>query len=150
MPTQSQDQRYFRSPFTSCHFGLLTEPNMNLVLIGYRGTGKSQVARLLAARLGWPCVDADDRIEQLAGKIDRQIFADDGEPAFRDWESQVVAELAAHDRTVLALGGGAVMRRRTATAIAGRGHVVWLTASPETLWRRIAGRPRPRPAAART
>ncbi len=110
---------------------------MNLVLIGYRGTGKSQVARLLAARLGWPCLDADDHIEQLAGKSIASIFAEDGEPAFRQLEAQVVAELATHDRTVLALGGGAVMLPANRDAIAGRAHVVWLTASPETIWRRL-------------
>jgi shikimate kinase len=110
---------------------------MNLVLIGYRGTGKSQVARLLATRLGWPCIDADDRIEQLAGKSIARIFAEDGEPAFRQLEAQVVAELAALDRTVLALGGGAVMLPGNRDAIARRAHVVWLKASPETIWRRL-------------
>lgn len=110
---------------------------MNLVLIGLRGTGKSTVARLLAERLGWPWFDADAEIEQRAGKSIAAIFADDGESAFRDWESQVVAELAGRDRAVLALGGGAVVREANRTAIGRLGRVVWLTASPEVLWRRI-------------
>ena len=83
---------------------------MNLVLIGYRGTGKSHVARVLSERTGWPWIDADDQIEARAGKSIAQIFADDGEEAFRDWESQVVADLAQRDRCVLALGGGGVPR----------------------------------------
>lgn len=114
---------------------------MNLVLIGYRATGKSETARALAERLGWDWVDADCEIEARAGKSIAQIFSDDGEQAFRDAESKVVAELAARDRTVLALGGGAVLREENRRALENRGPVVWLTASPETLWRRIQGDP---------
>src|SRR6185295_9711178 len=110
---------------------------MNLVLIGYRGTGKSTVARLVAERLAWPWFDADAEIESRAGKSIAQIFADDGEGAFRDWESQVVADLAGRDKAVLALGGGAILRPDNRAAILWQGRVVWLTASPETLWRRI-------------
>ncbi len=110
---------------------------MNLVLIGYRGTGKSTVARLLAERLGWPWFDADVEIEARAGKSIARIFAEDGEGAFRDWESRVVADLAAQDRAVLALGGGAVVRPENQEAVLRQGRVVWLTASPETLWQRI-------------
>jgi len=111
---------------------------MNLFLIGYRGCGKTTVAARLADRLGWPAVDADVELERRAGKSIRQIFADDGERAFRDLESAVVASLAQGDRQVIALGGGAVLREENRQALAGRGPVVWLTASPETLWRRIA------------
>jgi len=114
---------------------------MNLVLIGYRATGKSETARALAERLGWDWVDADTEIEARAGKSIAQIFIDDGEQAFRDAESRVVAELAVRDRTVLALGGGAVLREENRRALADRGPVVWLTASPETLWRRIQADP---------
>ncbi len=110
---------------------------MNLVLIGYRGTGKSQVARLLAERTGWPWLDTDDQIETLAGKSIAQIFSQEGEEAFRDWEARVVADLATRRHFVLALGGGAVMRTENREAIATQGRVVWLTASPETIWRRI-------------
>ncbi|MEX0678142.1 MAG: shikimate kinase [Pirellulales bacterium] len=110
---------------------------MNLVLIGLRGSGKTAVARIVAERLGWPHFDADAEIESRAGKSIAEIFAADGEAAFRDWEVQVVADLAASDAAVIALGGGAVMRPENRAAIALRGRVVWLTASPETLWRRI-------------
>ncbi|REK05463.1 MAG: shikimate kinase [Planctomycetota bacterium] len=110
---------------------------MNVVLIGLRGTGKSTVAQLVAQRLGWPWFDADALIEARAGKSIAQIFADDGEPAFRDFESQVVADLAARVSAVLALGGGAIVREENRQALARQGRVVWLTASPETLWKRI-------------
>jgi shikimate kinase len=111
---------------------------MNLFLIGYRGCGKTTVAARLADRLGWPAVDADVELERRAGKSIRQIFADEGERAFRDLESAIVASLAAGDRQVIALGGGAVLREENRQALAGRGPVVWLTASPQTLWRRIS------------
>jgi len=114
---------------------------MNLVLIGYRGTGKTTTARLLAERLGWPWFDADDQIELFAGKAIAQIFSDDGEPAFRQWESQVVAELAERSQCVLALGGGAVMRPENRQAISRQGKIVWLRASAETIWQRIQADP---------
>jgi shikimate kinase len=110
---------------------------MNLVLIGYRGTGKTTVARLVAERLGWPWFDSDAEIESRAGKSIADIFADEGEAAFRDWESQVVADLAGRERCVLALGGGAVMRSGNRAVIASQSKTVWLRALPETLWRRI-------------
>jgi shikimate kinase len=110
---------------------------MNLVLVGYRGTGKSTVARIIAERLGWPWFDADAEIELRAGKSIAKIFADQGEAAFRDLETRVVADLAGHERCVLALGGGAVMRPENREAILRQGQVVWLQASPETLWRRM-------------
>src|SRR5262245_31375942 len=114
---------------------------MNLLLIGYRGTGKSTVAHLLAERLGWRSVDSDERIEELAGCSIADIFASQGEGAFRDLESQVVAELAAGDQTVLSLGGGAVLRPENRATLAAAGPMVWLTASPETLWGRIQADP---------
>jgi shikimate kinase len=114
---------------------------MNLVLIGLRGTGKTSVARLLAERLAWECFDADAEIETRAGKSIAEIFAHGGEAAFRDLESQVVADLAGRSNAVLALGGGAVMREANRRAIAAQGRVVWLTASPETLLRRVEADP---------
>jgi shikimate kinase len=110
---------------------------MNLVLIGYRATGKSQAARVLSARLGWPWFDADDQIERRAGCSIARIFDEQGEEAFRALESEIVAELAERPRSVLALGGGAVMRAENREAIARQGRVAWLTASPETILRRI-------------
>jgi shikimate kinase len=110
---------------------------MNLVLIGYRGTGKTTVARLVAERLEWAWFDTDAEIEARAGKSIADIFADEGETVFRDWESQVVADLAGRERCVLALGGGAVMRPGNRAVIASQSKTVWLRALPETLWRRI-------------
>ena len=79
-----------------------------IVLVGFMGAGKTTVGRLLAARLGVPFTDSDQVIEDRAGKPIRQIFADDGEAAFRALEHQVVADLLGGPDIVLALGGGAV------------------------------------------
>lgn len=111
---------------------------MNLFLIGYRGTGKTTVARRLAGRLGREWVDADVELELRAGKSIAAIFADDGEPAFRDLESRVLTELAAREGLVIATGGGVVMREENRRALAGGGKVVWLRASPAAILERLA------------
>lgn len=110
---------------------------MNIVLIGSRGTGKTSVAQLLALSLGWDWVDADVEIELRAGKSIAAIFADDGEPAFRDYESAVLVELLKRDRTVLALGGGVVGSPANRELLISSRPVIWLTGEPETLWPRI-------------
>jgi shikimate kinase len=110
---------------------------MQLILIGYRGTGKTTVARRVAELLRLACFDADIEVERRAGKSIKQIFEDDGEPVFRDLEVQVIADLIQHGDAVLSLGGGAVMRDETRRAIA-TCTVVWLTARPETIHERMA------------
>jgi len=78
-----------------------------IVLVGFMGAGKTTVGHLLAERLGLPFTDSDQVIEQRAGRPVRQIFAEDGEPAFRALEHQVIASLLDGPDLVLALGGGA-------------------------------------------
>jgi len=112
---------------------------MNVFLIGYRGSGKTTVAAALATRLGWPWIDADAELERRAGKTIKQIFADQGELAFRDLESNILADLVKLDRHMVALGGGAILRESNRRLIAGRGKVVWLKAPPEVLQARIMG-----------
>jgi shikimate kinase len=116
----------------------MTDPHAPIFLIGYRGTGKSTVAALFAERRGWQSVDADDEIERRAGKSISAIFAEEGEPAFRDLEAQVVAELAQRRSLVIALGGGAVLRAENRAAIRGARAVVWLTAAVNTIESRLA------------
>jgi shikimate kinase len=110
---------------------------MVLTLIGYRATGKTTLARILAERLGWDWVDADVEIERRAGKPIARIFAEDGEPAFRDIEAHVVADLCRRERLVLAAGGGAPLRPENRQAMQEAGKVVWLTARPETILARM-------------
>jgi shikimate kinase len=112
---------------------------MNLILIGYRATGKTTLAKLLAARLGWQWIDADVEIERRAGKSIARMFAEDGEPAFRDLEAQVIADLCRQPRLVLAAGGGAPLRPESRQAMRASGLVVWLTARPETILQRMSG-----------
>jgi shikimate kinase len=112
---------------------------MNIILIGYRATGKSTLARLLAEKLGWDWIDADVQIEARAGKTIARIFAEDGEPAFRDLEAEVIADLCRRRRLVLAAGGGAPLRPASRRAMRESGRVVWLKARPETIQARMAG-----------
>ena len=110
---------------------------MNIFLIGYRGSGKTAVAAVLSEQLGWPWVDADAELERRAGKTIKQIFADEGEAAFRDLESAVAADLVEKDRHIIAWGGGVVLREENRELLKGRGKVVWLSATPEALFERI-------------
>ena len=110
----------------------------SIALIGYRGAGKSAVAQQLALRLGWDWVDADVEVELQAGKSIAAIFADDGEEKFRDLESEVVADLCSRHRTVIALGGGAVLRPSNREAIGRCGAVAWLKASIDAIVRRLS------------
>jgi shikimate kinase len=107
-----------------------------IFLIGYRGSGKTIVARLLAERLGWDWLDADTLLEALHQRTIRQIFADEGEVGFRDKESAILTELAGRERIVIATGGGIVLRPQNREKLQS-GRVVWLTADAETLWQRI-------------
>ena len=113
---------------------------MNIVLIGYRGTGKTTVARLLAERLECPWWDADEEIERRAQQSIKEIFAAEGEAGFRNREVAVVADLAARSDSVLALGGGAVLRTANRQAISAS-VVIWLTASAATIWERVSSDP---------
>jgi len=112
---------------------------MNIILIGYRATGKTTLARLLAERLGWNWIDADVEIERRAGKSIARIFAEDGEPVFRDLEVEVIADLCRREHWVLAAGGGAPLRPESRRAMRESGHVIWLTAAPETIHARMSG-----------
>ena len=109
-----------------------------IALVGYRGTGKTTVAQILARQLEWDWVDADVEVELRTGKSIAAIFADEGESTFRDLESQVVTDLCTRQRTVLALGGGAILRETNRENIATCQEVVWLQASADVLAERIA------------
>lgn len=108
-----------------------------IFLIGYRGSGKTTVGRVLAARLGWDFVDADALLEERAGKTIRDIFATQGESAFRDLESEILGELAKRSRIVVATGGGLVLREQNRATLKQSGFVAWLSADAATLWARI-------------
>ncbi|MEL0096771.1 MAG: shikimate kinase [Planctomycetaceae bacterium] len=113
----------------------------NIFLTGYRATGKSSVANLLAIALSKEVVDADVYLEQEAGMTIAEIFALEGEQGFRDRETAIVRELSARENTVIALGGGAVLREENREALRGRGITVWLTASPDVVYERMTTDP---------
>jgi shikimate kinase len=115
-----------------------------VVLIGMMGAGKTAVGRRLAKALGWPFEDADAAIEAAAGTTISNIFAEIGEPAFREKERQVIARLLAGERQVLALGGGAFVDPATRALVRAKALSIWLRADLDTLVRRT-GRPGKRP-----
>jgi shikimate kinase len=115
------------------------EPTRLVILIGPRGSGKTSVAALLAERLGWGWVDADEVLEQRAGSSIREIFASEGEFGFRKREAEVLQELCRLERKVIATGGGAILRADNRDRLRQSGIVIWLTADVDTLWQRICG-----------
>lgn len=113
---------------------------MNIYLIGYRGTGKSSVAPILAQKLGpgWNWLDLDAELERRAGRSIAQIFQTDGETVFRDLEAEELARAAALDQMVVATGGG-VIGRDTNCELLQKGWIAWLVASPPTILSRVRG-----------
>jgi shikimate kinase len=101
------------------------------------GGGKSTVGRQLAKRLNCRFADSDTVIEQRIGCSIRTFFAREGEQRFRDIESEVLDELSREQMSVLATGGGAVLREANRRALHDRCHVVYLQSSPEELFRRL-------------
>lgn len=112
---------------------------MNIVLIGYRGTGKSVVGQLVAAELGLECVAMDAEIVARAGCSIADIVAQHGWPHFRDLEAALAAELAGRDNLVIDTGGGIIERSENMAALGATGLVVWLQARVATIVGRIAG-----------
>jgi shikimate kinase / 3-dehydroquinate synthase len=111
-------------------------------LIGFSGTGKSTVARLLASKLGWRLLDLDAAVEERTGRPIPEIFASDGEAAFRRLEEEMLRSALSTESapaTVVAFGGGATLSEAVRRLIAERGLVFCLQATPETIEARLAG-----------
>jgi shikimate kinase len=111
-----------------------------IVLVGLMGAGKTSVGRRLAEKLGIPFVDADHEIEAAAGKSIKEIFADHGEPYFREGERRVIQRLIGNGAQVLATGGGAYMNDETRQRIQEKGISVWLRAALPILMKRVMKR----------
>ena len=120
-----------------------------VVLIGFSATGKSAVARALVGRLGWTALDTDDLIEEATGRAIPDIFAQDGEAAFRRLEAVAVQRAAAESNVVTATGGGVWLDAANRAALSEDGFVVGLEARIDTIMARHAaaemGRPDARP-----
>ena len=104
----------------------LSHQMKNIVLIGMPGCGKSTIGTLLAEKLGRTLADADEKIISLAGKSIPDIFAQDGEPTFRDWETKALTELGKQSGLVIATGGGCVTQKRNYPLLHQNGYLVWL------------------------
>ena len=110
----------------------------NLVLTGFMGTGKTTVGRLLARQLNYAFVDTDDVIQEKAGKTIPEIFAEDGEEAFRNMEANVARELADKPDMVICTGGRLMLDPKNAAALGRSGRVFCLVATTEEIFRRVS------------
>jgi len=110
----------------------------NIVLIGFMGSGKSSIGRLLAKRFRFRFVDTDRLIVDRARLEISDIFARHGETYFRDLETGAIESLTRLNRSVLATGGGAVLRERNVALLREIGFVVGLTASEEVIFERVS------------
>lgn len=111
------------------------------MLIGYRGSGKTTVGRLLAERLGAPFVDTDVLVVEAAGRSIAEIFAKEGEAGFREREGEAIGRATSAAGRIVAVGGGAVESEANRAALASYGTVIWLNAPADVLWRRVQGDP---------
>lgn len=115
-------------------------PNKTIALVGMMGAGKSSVGRRLAKALDLPFRDADEAVEEAAGRTISEIFAQLGEPAFRDGERRVIARLLEEPPHVLATGGGAFVNAHTRALIKEKAVSVWLKADIPVLVKRVGKR----------
>ena len=117
----------------------------NIAMIGFMGTGKTAVGELLAEKLDMKFVEMDWIIERQAGKSIPEIFRDEGEIAFREFEIAAAKQLAVGIHCVIACGGGIVLNKINIDRLKERGVVIYLTASPEAILRRTSSEAGTRP-----
>ena len=110
----------------------------NIVLIGFMGTGKSAVGRVLATRIRKEFFETDRMVEKKTGKSIPEIFEEGGEDRFREHEMEVVREAAEAENAVISCGGGVVLNPCNVETLREKGVIVLLTASPDSILRRIA------------
>ena len=109
----------------------------NIALIGFMGTGKSSVGQIVAQQLHFTFLDTDHVIESRTGKSISDLFAQDGEPAFRELEKKIVAELATRKKTVISTGGGLPVNPDNLASLKTHALTVCLWASAEKIWERV-------------
>lgn len=111
--------------------------NKNIFLVGFMGAGKSTVGRILAEKIGYRYVDADNLIENRIGKTITEIFAERGEEYFRELESETLDTISKNRRQVIATGGGVVIEDSNWDAMKSGGVIIYLKAPIATIWERI-------------
>lgn len=109
----------------------------NIFLIGFMGAGKSTIARDLSRKLGCKLVEMDEQIEKEQGMSINDIFEKYGEGRFRDIESQLILDLGSREASVISCGGGVVVRPENVDYMKKSGKVVYLTATPQTIYERV-------------
>lgn len=110
----------------------------NIILIGFMGTGKSTIGRILTQNLGYPLIDTDQTIETEQNCTISEIFEKSGEEAFRNIESQTLHKLKNHSRHIISTGGGIIGRLENRQILRELGYVVWLSATPQEIHKRTA------------
>ena len=110
---------------------------VNIALIGFMGTGKTSVGRLVAEQLHFHYLDTDEMIQAATGKTITEIFSTSGEPAFRELEEKAVAELAGKTQAIISAGGGLPVNPKNLESLKTHALVVCLWASPAKIWERV-------------
>jgi len=111
----------------------------NVALIGFMGVGKTVVGKALAKKLNWEFIELDSLIEQRVGKSIPEIFQQDGEIVFRQLEIEVIKKVSEGENTVIACGGGIVLNQINIDRLRQKSRIVYLTASPAVILKRILG-----------
>lgn len=113
----------------------------NVILVGYMGCGKTTVGKNLARACNYLFVDTDEEIEKMQGRTITEIFATDGEAAFRDMETDYLKNMFQHntEAIVLSTGGGIAVREENRALLQELGIVIYLKAKPETIYERVKG-----------
>lgn len=110
----------------------------NIFLTGFMGSGKTTVAQLLALSINWKYVDIDSLIETKLGKTIKECFEQEGEAFFREIESELLTDVAQKTHQVISTGGGIVLSESNRVTMRKSGSVIWLAATPETIFSRIS------------
>ena len=111
----------------------------NIILVGFMGTGKTTVGKLLAGKLGYEFIDIDEEIEKEQGVAIAHIFSELGEPYFRLLERDKLKELVGREGVIVSAGGGVVLDPRNVEDLKRAGTLVCLSASPEVIMKRVGG-----------
>lgn len=109
----------------------------NIVLVGFMGSGKTTVGKMLAELLGYKFIDTDEIIEQSEGKSISDIFLEEGEQRFREIEARIAGGISGLEGHVISTGGGIVTNRENISNLKKAGLLVWLKATPETILKRV-------------
>ena len=112
----------------------------NLYLVGMMGSGKTVTGRKLAGMLGYSFIDIDERIQEKARRTIAEIFAQSGEPSFRQMELEMLAEVSGSSQKVIATGGGAILKPENISRMRTTGKIIYLETSLDVLWQRVRGR----------